>query len=153
MKRWTDFTPSDMCTLLEELKDCIDDQCSNVKKAHLNLPSPYTVRPEFRGHVVQNYFQCNEKQRKVLSSRVSSIRVDEERVKEVKNFKTTAPTCDIAFSDEKTTEASDIQEEDPFTILRSAFARSDNDALKLKATEIVSSNEIRPGFTEKTIHS
>ena len=33
VKRWNNFQPTDMCSLLEDLKDCIDEQCSNIKKA------------------------------------------------------------------------------------------------------------------------
>ena len=43
IKRWTNFEVSDMCTVLEELMDCIHQQCNNVKKAFLNLNSPYVV--------------------------------------------------------------------------------------------------------------
>ena len=43
LKRWTGFKPCDMCTFLDEMKDCIDEQHANVKKAFLNLESPYIV--------------------------------------------------------------------------------------------------------------
>ena len=48
LKRWTNFTASDMDTVMDELQACINDQMVNVHKAFLNLLSPYVVRPEFQ---------------------------------------------------------------------------------------------------------
>ena len=143
LKRWTNFQPSDMSTLLAEIKDCVDEQVSNVKKAYLSLQVPYTVRPEFQGHVERHYFQHDKAKHSSLALKPLKVRVDQKRYNEVLRYKAESGTSHLPLSDE------DGESEDPFMKLVRLFTRPDVDNLKMKAVEIISSNGIRDGFASR----
>ena len=147
IKRWTNFQPSDMCTFLDEMKDCVDEQRSNVKKAFLNLSSPYMVRPEYQHLVCTNYFQLEPAVREKRASKALQIRIDKKRYHQVMKYKIQTAVSSICLSDdEEGVTIADESHVDPFCALLPVFARSDIDAMQLKAAKIVSNNEIRPGF-------
>ena len=62
IKRWN-FSLKDMCTILDDIKALIDEQQENVQKAFIQFPNPYTVRPEFKKYVIQDYFSLDNKAR------------------------------------------------------------------------------------------
>ena len=149
MKRWTDFTPMDMASLLDDLRGCINDQLENVKRAYANVSSSLVVRPEFQHVIVSDYYKNPPSQRIDLTKRVLGTKIDTSRFKEVMNFKTRLATISCDFSDDEVDiSATDIPS-DPFSILLGVFTRSDVDALKSKATGIVNSDEIRKGFCDQ----
>ena len=140
-----------MSTLLAEIKDCVDEQVSNVKKAYFTLPGPYTVRPEFQGHVVKNYFQHDKAKRSSLALKPLKVRIDQKRYNEVLCYRAESGTSCLPLSD--VDGESDVPEDDcssdPFMKLVSLFTCSDVDNLKMKAVEIISSNGIRDGFASQ----
>ena len=145
VKRWRNFEASDMCTVLEELKDCIDQQRNNVKKAFLNLHSPYVVRSEYTKYTIQNFFSYPSQDREKLAARALQVKVNPKRYREVMDYKVPMATTRICLSEEEE-EIPGIKSGDPFSKLISSFPRSDIDALRKKSTEIVDNGQIRPGF-------
>ena len=65
-----------MCTFLNDIKALIDEPQENVQKAFLQFPSPYTVRPEFKKYIIQDYFSLDNKARTLGGKKIASIRVD-----------------------------------------------------------------------------
>ena len=65
-----------MCTFLDDIKALIDEQQKNVQKAFIQFPSPYTVRPEFKKYINQDYFSLHNKARTLKCKKIASIRVD-----------------------------------------------------------------------------
>ena len=152
IKRWNNFQSTDMSNLLKELKDCIDEQQDNVRKAFFNLPSAYSVRPKFREHIVSNYFALSSAERKLAILKIGKIKVDPKRFQEVMRYKCRSSTAQLLVSDHE-----DVGENEelltcpapsPFDVLLSVFTRSDIDNLQKKATKIVDNKQILKGFTD-----
>ena len=117
IKRWNNFQPTDAAAFLGDIKQCIDNQITNIQKAFFDLPGPYVVRPEFQQHIVYDYHQLSSQGRKNAQSKVEQLRVDSKRFKEVKSYRVTAPTSSDALNnsgDNNETLAEPISD-DPFT--------------------------------------
>ena len=51
MKHWQNFESKDMSTFVDDVKELVDKQRSDVQRAFLGLHSLYIVRPEYQDHV------------------------------------------------------------------------------------------------------
>lgn len=51
LKRWQGFTSTDMSSFVDDVKQLIDKQKSDVQRAFLGLDGPYRVRPEYSGYM------------------------------------------------------------------------------------------------------
>ena len=58
IKRWQDFTASDMHSFIEQFKSLVEKQQNDVVRAFLGLPGPYKVRKEYQHCMVDstNFF-------------------------------------------------------------------------------------------------
>ena len=149
VKRWNNFQSTDCANFLNDIKQCIDEQQSNIQKAFLNLPSPYTVRPEFVQHIVTDYHHCNLSEREKICQRLAKIRVNKDRFREVKVFRVPIATSELALSDSETGSSTPNDSADPLSSLLVMFTRSDIDTLKTKAATMVSNGEIMKGFSDQ----
>ena len=81
LKRWQDFQPTDTSSFVDDVKDLINKQRTDVKKAYLGLHSPYLVRPEYKEHVrsQSDFFDANPGRRAFAGK----VLVDPDRYNEV----------------------------------------------------------------------
>ena len=154
LKRWQNFTATDMCSFIDDYKKLIDNQKHNVNKAFMNLNSPYVVRNQFRNHINETVFGTEDHAlRKDMLKQFRSIHIDSERFRVVMKHRPTPTTTDISLSDDEliSIAAADTGYfDDPFRLLVPLFARSDIDALRRKANDIVNNKWIRNGFEDNT---
>ena len=89
IKYWQEFEQVDMARFAEKYEEMLESQEFDIIKEFLNLPSPYTVRPEF-SHLKMDfadYSQLNQEEKSDLKKRILNPLVDETRYKEVMSFK------------------------------------------------------------------
>ena len=89
IKYWQEFEQVDMTPFAEKYEEMLESQEFDIIKAFLNLPSLYTVRPEF-SHLKMDfayYIQLNQEEKSDLKKRILNPLVDETRYKEVMSFK------------------------------------------------------------------
>ena len=89
IKYWQEFEQVDMARFAEKYEEMLESQEFDIIKAFLNLPSSYTVRPEF-SHLKMDfadYSQLNQEEKSDLKKRILNPLVDETRYKEVMSFK------------------------------------------------------------------
>lgn len=89
LKRWQDFRTSDMSTFIDDVKDLVNKQRNDVKRAFLGLESPYVVRPEYIQHVKSHsdFFNGNPGKRAFADKPI----VDPVKYKEVYQYRHTPP--------------------------------------------------------------
>ena len=148
IKRWNNFNATDASTFLEDIKACIDDQNDNVRKAFLDLPSPFTVRPEFREKVAEDYHGLDSEGRKCVLCEIQKLKIDVKRFNEVKKYKPGVKSSLCLSMDEENREPSAVAN-DPFQCLLTILTRTDIDLLRKKAERIIENKEIIQGFSEK----
>lgn len=85
LKRWQGFSSKDMSTFIDDVKELIDKQKSDVRRAFLGLESPYVVRTEYRRYEKSpsEFFEDSPGKRK-FSERAL---VDPTRYKEVYQYR------------------------------------------------------------------
>ena len=148
IKRWNNFSPKDMCTFLDDIKALIDEQQENFQKAFIQFPSPSTVRPEFKGYIIQDYFSLDSKARTLGRKKIASILVDTKQYMSVVKYKCVpVPFADTHDSPE--TLPGHFSLDKPFDILRNNFTDIDIYHLPKKANEIAEAKNIIPGFSNK----
>ena len=145
IKRWNNFSPKDMCTILDDIKALIDEQQENVLKAFIQFPSPYTVRPRFLKYIIQDYFSLDNKARTLGRKKIASIRVNTKQYMSVVKYKCVpVPIADVHGS--PGTLPGHFPLDKPFDILCNIF--TDIDIYPL-AKEIAEAKNVIPGFSNK----
>ena len=152
IKRWNNFQAADMASFLDDIKDCINEQFTSVQRAYFNLPSPYTVRQEYAKYTITDYFSLGHEQRQSAANKITSISIDSKRQKEVtqhKVFPAVIETYQMNEANETNGPDDEISNEnDPFNILVTIFARPDIDNLSRKARSIVENQQIIKAFSD-----
>lgn len=91
LKRWQGFRPRDMSTFVDDVKQLVDKQKSDVRRAFLGLDSPYMVRPEYIKHakLPSNFFEDSPGKRTFKDK----VLVDPVRHKEVYQYRHAPPVA------------------------------------------------------------
>ena len=137
-----------MCTYLDDIKALIDEQQENVQKVFIQFPSPYTVRPEFKKYIIQDYFSLDNKARTLGRKKIASIRVNTKQYMSVVKYKCVpVPIADVHGS--PGTLPGHFPLDKPFDILCNIFKDIDIYHLAKKANEIAGAKNVIPGFSNK----
>ena len=100
MKRWQNFEAKDMSTFVDDVKELVDKQRSDVQRAFLGLHSPYIVREEYRDRVKSSeILDATPEERKLIMSSVKVL-VDPTRYKQVLSYRTTPMRQSSLFEEE-----------------------------------------------------
>ena len=172
MKRWQNFEAKDMSTFVDDIKELVDKQRSDVNRAFLGLHSPYLVREEYRDHVKPRAFlDATLEERKTIMKSVKVL-VDPTRYQEVPRYRTkpglphtlNTPASNVSSGNDDFEGSSDMGnlEEEPVlgvrvgTILEclegllDTFAKKDVEALADKAVRLQTDDGVRTGFDKDT---
>ncbi|PFX19530.1 hypothetical protein AWC38_SpisGene16050 [Stylophora pistillata] len=88
-KRWQNFESKDMSTFVDDVKELVAKQRSDVQRAFVGLHSPYIVRPEFQDHVQScEVLDTTPEERGNIINSVKVV-VDPVRYNQVINYHTT----------------------------------------------------------------
>ena len=93
---------------------------------------PYTVRPEFKGRAMNAIKSSSSLE--VVERKVLSIRIDSNRIKQVKTARSQPSVEEIVIQD------------DPFQYLAVRMSQADITALKTRAEQFVQQNAVQQGF-------
>lgn len=89
MKHWQNFESKDMSTFVDDVKELVDKQRSDVQRAFLGLHGLYIVRPEYQDHVqLCEILDTTPKERGNIINSVKVV-VDPVRYKQLINYHTT----------------------------------------------------------------
>lgn len=89
MKRWQNFQSKDKSTFVDDVKELVAKQRSDVQRAFVGLHSPYIVRPEYQDHVQSGeVLDTTPEERGNIINSVKVV-VDPVRCNEVINYHTT----------------------------------------------------------------
>ncbi|CAH3180107.1 unnamed protein product, partial [Porites lobata] len=157
-----------MSTFVDDIKELVDKQRSDVNRAFLGLHSPYLVREEYRDHSV---LDATLEERKTIMKSVKVL-VDPTRYQEVPRYRTkpglphtlNTPASNVSSGNDDFEGSSDMGnlEEDPVvgvrvgTILEclegllDTFAKKDVETLADKAVRLQTDDGIRTGFDKDT---
>ena len=108
MKRWQNFESKDMCTFVNDVKELLDKQRSDVRRAFLGLHSPYIVRPEYQDHVRScDILDATPNVRGNIIESVNVV-VDPVRYKQVFSYQTT-PMLPLGVFEDEVETSEDIE--------------------------------------------
>ncbi|CAB4026532.1 Hypothetical predicted protein [Paramuricea clavata] len=177
LKRWQGFSSKDMSTFIDDVKELIDKQKSDVRRAFLGLESPYVVRPEYQRYEKSpsEFFE---------DSPVAHIQRTNDGVHKTDGAGNNGPKRVLILDDEDELENVDVHpgsstnshslcfvdedSADPSTSrsacssefcdlrticskeLGSMFSAKDLNALSSKAEQLIEDNSIRKGFESQS---
>ena len=92
VRRWQDFTATDMASVVDDLKRLIDKQRRDVQRTLLGLPRPYILRPEYQNSVKDNanFFDEQPGNRDLAASNLK-VEVDPVNFKKVYSHRPNLP--------------------------------------------------------------
>lgn len=138
VKRWQDFTATDMASFVDDLKGLIDKQRRDVQRTLLGLPSPYILRSEYQNSVKDNanFFDEQPGNRDLAASNLK-VEVDPVNFRKVYSHRPGPPKTQL--------EKNDVID---LNALSDLFAEKDLKLLREKAQRLCQDKGIREGFEQ-----
>ena len=153
LKRWQGFQAKDISAFVDDLKDLVDRQKMDVRRAFIGTDSPYVVREEYRDSIDRSFFQKNPGNRTWPTKKPL---VQPSRYNEVLKYKCKPASSATSASSARVHQPQiggpdiDIVETLCHESLAGLFTKNDLKSLTAKAKQLVKDNTVREGFEPNT---